>query len=426
MIAVIQLCCDDCGDVRAHPPDADHAASAAARALIRSGTEFDSGPSSDSAMLIDEKPRVLDPTASDEPPPYAATAGASLPHVRPSNCLSVARTGDAPIRGPFIVDPLLVIPAALVASQTSGKRRDNLRLETRDGPIDADVWVVPKAAAALRANASAPSTTLAESTTAQLNFKTQRGPLSMRLRTAPESPVTLDIIATSVGGPISVFLPRSFRGTVECSGPLSLSPALDEELTVFEEIDETRRCWVGAFEDAQSDAPGKETSSLHLWTAYGRIEISYVDEDLPPAADDAQLDDPAPAAPPAFSPAMPTMPTVPAMAMMGAMSMTPTSPAILSVPAMRFPALSAGPTQGSVPDPPPTPPVPRPHEVDPDLDACPRGLVSWVCRSLERRLVPPSAALRKQLLIEIKLGDRVGRRMPSPAHPPPVFNEEVD
>jgi hypothetical protein len=231
-------------------------------------------------------------------------------------------------------------------------------------------------------------------------------------RTAPASPVALHITAISVGAPISIFLPRDFRGTLESLGPLDLSPALDEELAVFEELDENRRGWIGAFEDEDGagDAPGKEASSLHLSTAYGQISISYLDEDVPPSADDpsapvqAQAQAQAEPAPPPFPfPSLPAPPSLPSRS--STRPSSPTSPQ------------PADPTAG--------PALVRAHEVDPDIDACPKGLVSWMCRSLERRLTR-YGGFTDDPLIEIKLGERVIHRTPSLPHPMPAFDEEVD
>jgi hypothetical protein len=135
-------------------------------------------------ILIDEKPTPAPVSATsadnslDEPPPYAPPPNAALPRVRPVNCLSVARSGDA-IRTELVLDPLLVLPSAFLSPLSAGEERDNLRLETKDGTIDAEVWIVPGAMAAFRGT----SATLIEQekVTARLNFKSQRGPMSLRL-----------------------------------------------------------------------------------------------------------------------------------------------------------------------------------------------------------------------------------------------------
>jgi hypothetical protein len=132
-------------------------------------------------VLVDEKPPLTPAqaaTAGDEPPPYTLPPNAAVPRVRPVNFLSSARSGDGVARGEFVVDPLLVLPPALLPPSPVGEERDNLRLETRDGAIDADVWVIPGASTAFRGVIATPVEQ--EKTTARLNFKSQRGPMSLR------------------------------------------------------------------------------------------------------------------------------------------------------------------------------------------------------------------------------------------------------
>jgi hypothetical protein len=133
-------------------------------------------------VLVDEKPPLTPApgaTAGDEPPPYTLPPNTAVPRVRPVNFLSSARSGDGVARGEFVVDPLLVLPPALLPPSPAGEERDNLRLETRDGAIDADVWVIPGASTAFRGVIATPVEQ--EKTTARLNFKSQRGPMSLRL-----------------------------------------------------------------------------------------------------------------------------------------------------------------------------------------------------------------------------------------------------
>jgi hypothetical protein len=122
---------------------------------------------------------------------------------------------------------------------------------------------------------------------------------------------------------------------------------------MVDEVDETRRCWIGAFEDA-----GRSPDSLHLHTAYGTLSLSFIDEDVPPPAEP--------------------------------------------------PVLISGTVDELAPDG-ETEPRSGAHEVEQDLDACPKGLVQWLARTLERRLTSENAR------VSIKLDDRVGQRSSVPA-----------
>jgi hypothetical protein len=99
------------------------------------------------------------------------------------------------------------------------------------------------------------------------------------------TPVQLQITVASTAGSISVNLPRSFRGSFSSAGSLSLSPQIDEALTIFDEVDATRQGWIGDFGGTEhSDT----SSSVHLETTYGVLHLSYVDEVEHPATHSTQ------------------------------------------------------------------------------------------------------------------------------------------
>lgn len=156
-------------------------------------------------MIVEPKQLVPHPPTSgqEEPPPYSpsqvSSTSASLPRIRPSNLLSVARSGIAPLNGSYVLDPCLNIPATLLpalpasAQGTEDAVRPNLRLETRDGPLDAEVWIVPGAAAAMRAlttvsgvggrrrSAALPVTPIEEKVEARIVLRSYSGPISLRV-----------------------------------------------------------------------------------------------------------------------------------------------------------------------------------------------------------------------------------------------------
>jgi hypothetical protein len=99
------------------------------------------------------------------------------------------------------------------------------------------------------------------------------------------TPVQLQITVASTAGSISVNLPRSFRGSFSSAGSLSLSPQIDEALTIFDEVDATRQGWIGDFD---SNEHSDTSSSVHLETTYGVLHLSYLDEVEHPATHSTQ------------------------------------------------------------------------------------------------------------------------------------------
>ena len=97
---------------------------------------------------------------ADAPPPYPDAGPANLPlpipGIPPSNFVHISRR-DGSIRGTYVIDTSLSIPEDLLSApqdaQARGKVigdisgesdiRPNLKLETKDGSINANVWLVP-------------------------------------------------------------------------------------------------------------------------------------------------------------------------------------------------------------------------------------------------------------------------------------------
>lgn len=89
-----------------------------------------------------------------------------------------------------MLDPCLRIPSALLSrpltDASGGTARPNLRLETREGILDAEVWIVPHANAALRGDEAPAGSSGDNKPVARIELSSQKGSISLRLvRTSP-------------------------------------------------------------------------------------------------------------------------------------------------------------------------------------------------------------------------------------------------
>jgi hypothetical protein len=260
----------------------------------------------------------------DEPPPYSPATLPQLPgRIKPVNYLSVTRTGDVSLRDTFLLDAALSIPPALLPpSNRADGKRPNLSLETRAGVIDADVWIAPGAAAALRGR-ECPD---AESKPAFIEAKSKHGSVCLRLNAHESTRTSIHITASSAFSTVIVYLPRTFRGTLHTQGEVTLSDSLGSETTVLEDTDGVQRAWIGEFDDP-SDGIAVDPSSLYIAAPEGGITLAYVDEQLT---------------------------------------------ANEEVPVGTITDVAVN---------------PREPVFDLDIGACPKGLVSWITKCIERKVI---------------------------------------
>jgi hypothetical protein len=212
-------------------------------------------------------------SSADGPPPYSQLSGApvasssspnahpapavdspsSLPPVKPSNFLTQSRLNSS-IRGQYVVDPLLPIPPAVLAELPEGEVRRNLSLETKNGAINAEIWVVNKP------REDSPG----KQSRTTLNVSAWNGSVTVKMvrycpaphcvrrliresvilqRTLPEGNTPFHLTATSKNGSVTVHVPRTFCGTVSAytkNGSVSWSNALQPHVTIFSEV--SNRC----------------------------------------------------------------------------------------------------------------------------------------------------------------------------------------
>jgi hypothetical protein len=64
---------------------------------------------------------------------------------RPGNFMHISKANSA-VRGTYVVDPTLAVPEAVLSPRApDAGPRDNLSLESQNGSVDVDVWIVPAA-----------------------------------------------------------------------------------------------------------------------------------------------------------------------------------------------------------------------------------------------------------------------------------------
>nr|GAT44500.1 predicted protein [Mycena chlorophos] len=213
----------------------------------------DEGPHSDPPPAYSTPPTPPPPLpVSHAPPPPA--------DIRPTNLLSVTKR-DGHIRGKYVLDPKLKVPPQMLApldeeaGETEETRR-NLWLHTRDGFIDADVWVLSDEDADCKCRRKA-----------RLGVNTKDGHVSLRLHSTAFSPhiprTPLSLSLHTHDGHVRLALPRAFTGPLTIrlkDGRYRFSPALSASTTVFSESKGIARCFVGDFAGSGwADAPGDWT-----------------------------------------------------------------------------------------------------------------------------------------------------------------------
>ncbi|KAG1722771.1 hypothetical protein EDB19DRAFT_1916498 [Suillus lakei] len=226
-----------------------------------------------SGAVINAMDDALPPAYSDHVLQHTQIASScsteSQPPVKPTNFLSLILK-DKPIRGCYVIDPLMQIPLSLLPPLNAGETdqdRKNLYLRTKDGSIDADIWLIGQEEAAPK-NGSRTT----------LSLSSNDGSITAKINTVKDvAPFLLDIYARD--GRVTVLLPRSFRGSLllttrQCA---KLSDDLLQQSTILSTVENTRRYFVGDISHwlFGDDWNGDE---LKVVSRDGRIIIRYKDE----------------------------------------------------------------------------------------------------------------------------------------------------
>lgn len=95
-------------------------------------------------MPQDDPPPIY--TAQTSPPAASGASSQAPPSlVKPSNFVSICRNNGS-VKGTWVIDPSLAIPTSLrppLSSEETEETRKNLSLESKNGPIDANISFAP-------------------------------------------------------------------------------------------------------------------------------------------------------------------------------------------------------------------------------------------------------------------------------------------
>ncbi|KAJ7031726.1 hypothetical protein C8F04DRAFT_1109558 [Mycena alexandri] len=219
----------------------------------------------------------------DSPPAYFGSqpvAGPSLPPVplvpdlvKPSNFLSLSRS-NASIKGTYAIDPRLKIPSFLLSPLAEGETettRTNARLQTSNAPIDVVFFIVEDSDPKQRVD---------------IFLKTANGSIKASMH-APRTRPAINLRVETSNAPVVLRLPRSFCGPVTLRtryAPVNFSDALSANLTTFNEIDNTHRCFIGDFAEWAEHPEAWTGDEVNVETSSGTIRLKY---DVEPSKVDA-------------------------------------------------------------------------------------------------------------------------------------------
>lgn len=218
--------------------------------------------------------------------------------IPPTNYLLLVRN-HKPIQGTYVIDQEMSIPPSLLPPLSAGEAeedRKNIRLESVNGLIDVELWLV--APARRDAGPSSPpkrATIYARSyngtITAKLvcyQYMHQKHPHLFQRRCS-DIPFHIELSTYSNG--ITLFLPRTFLGPLTITnqrGAINISEALSKCLTTFSEISSTRRCFVGdlsLWSEAEATNAVWGGDECVIESKGGRVKVLYEDEAVKPKAE---------------------------------------------------------------------------------------------------------------------------------------------
>ncbi|KAJ7271158.1 hypothetical protein C8J57DRAFT_1603592 [Mycena rebaudengoi] len=175
----------------------------------------------------DQDDSAVASTSTDALPAYASGSTSTdsptpLPPGKPTNFLSISRS-DGSIKGSYIIDPRIKPPQA----DETGDAQQNLFLHASNGGIDVDVFVVGDRDVKRRVD---------------LFVRSKNGSITARVHAdAARPPISLKV--TDANGPITLHLPRSFRGPITIltrNGSVRFSKPLSAQLTQLGEAQNTQ------------------------------------------------------------------------------------------------------------------------------------------------------------------------------------------
>jgi len=223
-------------------------------------------------------PSYLDSTVTSSTIASVSTLGAerlsTIPNIKPTNFINLNRANEA-IKGSWLIDPTLCFsPSFLPPPPTNGARR-NLSLESKNGAIDADIFVLPTS----HSNKNASNVIF-------IVTQSNNGSVKTRLHDTKsmngEVRLAVNLFTRSSNGSVHVQLPRSFRGPIRIknnNGNTRFSAEMQAHLTIFSELDHMQRSFLGDFNPSMFDigAPW-EGDELSIESKNGSVNVSFDDE----------------------------------------------------------------------------------------------------------------------------------------------------
>ncbi|KAJ7579173.1 hypothetical protein C8J56DRAFT_338423 [Mycena floridula] len=200
------------------------------------------------------------PSVSNTPVSSSATS---------SNYVSVSRHFGS-IKSSFTIDPSLRIPASLLPDLFPGESTHrNLHIETRHGPIRADISLLPSPQRAV----------------IWLKSWNGRVEASLNRQLGMPSP-SFYLNASTLQGRIIIQIPRSFCGPIiarSSYGPIKCSPALKLARTTFSDTSGLKKYFIGDL-SRFNETPDWGGDEIVAETGNGSILLLYNDEALEPSS----------------------------------------------------------------------------------------------------------------------------------------------
>jgi len=213
--------------------------------------------------------------------PSSATATRPPATPKPTNYVYIKT--DKAIKGHYVIDPSLSVPRYLLPPLDAGESEDdrkNVKFESIFGGVDASI--------SLLGDAQDPSVDEAKlKKRTSLDVKCEHGSIKLRLRTcssATAAPMPFHLNITGCHGSVNVALPRTFQGpmTIYSShGSVKFSDDVSERMGHRNEIDNTRRCFVGDLSLLSDDDDGWKGDEVNIRTEHSSVKVRFVDEPEP-------------------------------------------------------------------------------------------------------------------------------------------------
>ncbi|KAJ7624301.1 hypothetical protein DFH06DRAFT_1059151 [Mycena polygramma] len=183
---------------------------------------------------------------------------------KPINFLSLSRPQGS-IKGAYFIDPRIQIPQSLLppftADETEATRR-NVDLHTNHGSIKVDLSLVGDGE---------------DKRKVDILLRSERKGIKARLHAADGTRPSVRLKAQSRDS-IALQIPRSFRGPVTVrtrKGTVRVSDALATDLTTFNEVNDTRRCFIGDFSDWIADPEAWTGDEIEVESTHGKLKLQY-------------------------------------------------------------------------------------------------------------------------------------------------------